>query len=260
MRLLRETSFEVIFYSTWFGDAPAIARSIVATGSPTPVLHAEKSIGPGLISASVSERANAFDKFVTNCRCARTIGAHLVVLHLWGLPDSDTRLEQNLTALPQLLDVADRYGLTVSIETLLCQVSTPVDAVTRCREVDDRAGITLDTAFLAMHDQLDASVTDDRLWLTDGVDHVHVKDYANPRLGWGKAGYLHPGEGALDLAGFMKGLRTRGYAGAVTLEAHALREDNLPDVERIEASLDWIRRTQTEASGGHEGHSSRSRA
>ncbi len=243
MRQLPETSFEVIFYSTWFDVAAEAARTINATGSPTPVLHAEKSIGPAFASCVESEIVDAFDKFEINCRFGRAIDARRLVLHLWGSPDSDVLLPRNLAALPRLLDIADEYGLTLSIETLLCQVGTPVDVVACCREVDERARITLDTVFLAMHDQLGSAVADDRLW-PEGVDHVHLKDYPDPSLGWGKAPYLHPGDGALDLSGFVEGLHARGYAGTVTLEAHALLEDNGPDIARIEASLDWIRETR----------------
>ena len=245
MRQLRGSSFEVIFYSTWFDIADDAARTINATGSLTPVLHAEKSIGPDFASSVESDTVEAFERFEINCRFGRAIDAQRLVLHLWGLPDSDALLHRNLAALPRLLDIADRYGLTLSIETLLCQVSTPLDVVARCREVDQRARITLDTVFLAMHDQLGSAVVDDRLWPA-GVDHVHLKDYPDPSLGWGKAPYLHPGDGALDLSGFVEGLHARGYAGTMTLETHALLEDNGPDIARIEASLDWIRETRAQ--------------
>ena len=121
MRALPETSFEVIFYSTWHDAAPAIARAIVATGAPTPVLHAEKSIGPAFARGSEADRQDALDLFEVNCRFAESIGARRMVLHLWGLPDSDTRLDQNLAALPRLLDTTDRQGDSVSI----CGVQQP---------------------------------------------------------------------------------------------------------------------------------------
>lgn len=241
---LKGTSFEVIFYSTWYDAEAEAVHKIIATGAPTPVLHAEKSIGPAFASDSDADIAVALARFDANCRLGRAIGAHRVVLHLWGLPDSDLKLPSNLAGLPRLLDIAAEYGLTLSIETLLCAISTPLDVVARCREVDPRAKITLDTVFLAMHDQLQAAVDDDRLW-SAGVDHVHLKDYRDPRQGWGAGRYLHPDDGILDLAGFLRGVDARGYAGTVTLEAPALLEDDTPDVSRIEASLDWIRRVRS---------------
>lgn len=246
MRELEGTRFEVIFYSTWFDDADEFADKIVATGAATPVLHAEKSIGPAFAEDAIDSHDRAFERFETNCRFARAIGASLVVLHLWGLPHSDHRWERNLAALPRLLDAAEAHGLTLSVETILCGSSTPVDRVAGCVGLDRRAGITLDTAFLAMHDQLGEGVADDRLWETaHGVDHIHLKDYADPGQGWGTAAYLHPGEGRLDLPGFMNGLSSRRYSGMITLEAPALRTGDKPDVARIETSLDWIRETRS---------------
>lgn len=242
MRQLPLASFEVMFYSAWFDNPTKAARLITGTRSATPVLHAEKSIGPSLTSNSPAEVEEAFAKFEITCRFAQTISAQRIVLHLWGLPDSDAIIDRNLAGLPRLLDTADQYGLTLSIETLLCQISTPLDVVARCRMVDRRATITLDTAFLAIQGQLGAAVVDDRLWPT-AVDHVHLKDYGDPGLGWGKAPYLHPGDGSLDLTGFLKGIDARGFKGTVTLESPALRDDE-PDIARIETSLDWIRSTR----------------
>jgi sugar phosphate isomerase/epimerase len=245
MRQLPGTSFEVIFYRDWFVAAEDMARAIVATRAPTPILHAEKSIGPAFASGRGLEIAAAFDRFEVNCRFARDIGARRVVLHLWGLPDSDTLFHRNLAVLPRLLDMAEAFGLTVSIETLPCRIRTPVEAVARCHEIDSRARVTLDTAFLAMQDELEMAVSDNRLW-PSVVDHVHLKDYADPAPGWG-AGYLHPGEGTLGLARFIEGLVGRGGVSTVTLEAQAVDRGGAPDVARVEASLDWVRRTYADA-------------
>lgn len=242
MRQLPDTGFEVMFYPGWY-EAPAdVSRQVAAVGAETPVLHTEKSIGPGAAASSVDERERAMARFAVNCRVAAANGATRLVLHLWGLPDSDTRFESNLAALPRLLDVAAQHDLSLSVESLLCRLRTPVDAVAACIDADSRAGITLDTAFLAMQDQLDRSVTDDRLWQRTGaVDHVHLKDCADVSVGWGQVGYVHPGEGSLDLRGFLEGLQARGYTGRITLEAPALTADAEPDLERIARSLEWIR-------------------
>jgi hypothetical protein len=53
-------------YSTWIDSAAEIARRIIATGSPTPVLHAEKSIGPAFASGSRFEIVAAFVRFEIN--------------------------------------------------------------------------------------------------------------------------------------------------------------------------------------------------
>lgn len=241
MRSLPGTAFEVMFYRDWAERTGEVARGLNATGASMPVLHASKPIGPALVADSDEERRRALDGFAMNCCLARDIGAELVVLHLWGLPDSDTLIDRQLAMLPRLADTADDHGVRLSIETLLCREQTPVDVLARCVSTEPRVGITADTAFLAMHDQLGQVVTDDRLWTDRGVDHVHLKDLVDPCRPWGQGQqYLHPDEGELDLQGFLTGLRSRGYTGQVTLEAQALRPDDTPDVERIRSSLAWI--------------------
>lgn len=241
MRLLPGTAFEVMFYRDWAEQINHVARTLTAVDAPMPVLHIAKSIGPQLVATSAGERRRALELFAMNCRLGHAIGSDLVVLHLWGLPDSDTLIDQQLAYLPRLADVADDHGLRLSIETLLCRQQTPVDVVASCVEAEARVGITADTAFLAMHDQLDQVITDDRVWRGDSVNHVHLKDLVDPRQPWGQGEYLHPGDGALDLCGFLAGLRSRGFSGRLTLEARALRSDDTPDVNRIAASLEWIR-------------------
>ena len=92
-----------------------------------------------------------------DCRIARALGAELVVLHLWELPDGDRYLERNLERLPALLDIAEEHGLTLTVETIPCTVGNPVDNVRRACERDARCRVTLDTEFLAAHGQLDAA-------------------------------------------------------------------------------------------------------
>ena len=65
------------------------------------------------------------------------------------------------------------------------------------------------------------------------MQHVHVKDFdGRLRLG-GKRRYLLPGEGRLDLQGFLNGLADRGYSGGLTLEATAVGDDGALDPERL---------------------------
>src|SRR4029077_17870981 len=114
----------------------------------------------------------ALAQLASNCRLAASLGATLVVLHLWELPGGDRRLEQNLAFLPACLDVADAAGVTLTVETIPCSVGSPLENVRRALETDDRCRITLDTEFLAHHGQLEAALADDALWAR--VAHVHV--------------------------------------------------------------------------------------
>ena len=197
-------------------------------GLPIVTAHAEKSIG-----ATLSGDEPAFERFEINCRIAHGLGAQLIVLHFWELPDGDRYLERNLSRLPVLLDTAEQHGLTLAVETIPCSVGTPVDNVARACEYDARCRVTLDTEFLALHDQLDRAGG-----LGDRIAHVHAKDYdpevwaAKPWNRW-----LIPGEGTVDVESFISSLP---FEGTVALEASAVREDGSVDEARLEKCLAWL--------------------
>jgi sugar phosphate isomerase/epimerase len=191
--------------------------------------HADKSIG-----ATLSTEEPAFGRFERDCRIASALGARLVVLHLWELPDGDRYLERNLGRLPRLLDIAEEHGLTLAVETIPCSAGRPVENVLRACETDERCRVTLDSEFLALHGQLDRAGE-----LGDRIAHVHAKDF-DPGL-WGTKvwnRYLIPGEGTVDVDGWLAAL---GWEGTVTLEMSAVREDGSVDGERLEKGLAWLR-------------------
>jgi sugar phosphate isomerase/epimerase len=218
---------ELVVYANW--DETVVDD---LSGLPIAVAHAEKSIG-----ATLSGPEPAFDRFRLSCRVASALGARVLVLHLWELPDGDRYLERNLDRLPRLLDVAGEHGLTLAVETVPCSVGSPVDNVLRACERDERCRVTLDTEFLALHGQLDRACE-----LDERIAHIHAKDFdpavwaAKP---WNR--YLIPGEGTIDVEGFLESLP---FDGTVTVEASAVREDGCVDSARLEKALAWLRRLE----------------
>jgi sugar phosphate isomerase/epimerase len=222
-----DVGLELVIYRDW--DEQVVDD---LAGLPVVTAHAEKSIG-----ATLSGDDPAFDRFADSCRIAAALGARLLVLHLWELPDGDRFLERNLERLPVLLDGAEEHGLTLAVETLPCSVGTPLDNVRRACERDERCRVTIDSEFLALHGQLDRASE-----LGDRIAHVHAKDFdaqvwaAQPKP-WNR--YLMPGEGTIDVDGFLAGLP---FDGTVTLEASAVREDGTVDERRVEKALAWLHR------------------
>src|SRR5262249_35617327 len=173
-------------------------------GLPIVTAHAEKSIG-----ATLSSDDPALEQFALNCRIAGALGAETLVFHLWELPDGDRYLDRNLAHLPGLIDTAEEHGLTLAVETIPCTVGSPVDNLHRACELDPRCRVTLDTEFLALHGQLDRAHE-----LADRIAHVHVKDFDPAVWGTKPRRYLLPGEGVLDLDGFLERLP---HDGTLTL-------------------------------------------
>jgi sugar phosphate isomerase/epimerase len=234
---------ELLFYRQWYEQFDQVAADLLASGLRFPVMHAEKSIGPALGSSEREQRAEALRKLRENCRLGQQLGAGLLVLHLWGLPGSDERLECNLSLLGECLTFAADAGLTLAVETIPCVRADPLTNVRRAVEQDTRAQIALDTEFLALHGQLDEALASEWLWQEGHVAHIHIKDYDGQMADTsGYRRYLHPGEGQIDFPYFFGQLAQREFAGTITLEATVVQPDGRVDLPKLHASLANVRR------------------
>lgn len=217
-------------------DAGRVEHDLAATGLRFATAHLDKRIGAELIE----DAAAALAQLESDCRLAASLGATLVVLHLWELPVGDRRLGDNLELLPACLDVAEATGVALTVETIPCSQGSPLENVHRALDTDDRCRITLDTEFLAHHGQLDDALADDALW--ERVAHLHVKDYGGAlRDAANTRRYLIPGEGTIDFARVFGTLRERGYDGALTLEVSAVTPAGGVDEQRFRAAESWLR-------------------
>jgi len=215
---------EAVIYPNWDESVVEALR-----GLPFVSAHADKRIG-----ATLSGDEPDLGRFARDCRIASELGAELVVLHLWELPDGDRHLDRNLERLPALADIAEEHGVTLTVETIPCTVGTPLGNVLRACEREPRCRVTLDTEFLAVHGQLDRAHE-----LGDLIAHVHVKDYDPAVWGTQPRRYLLPAEGTLDLDGFFERLP---YDGTLTLEMSAVGPNGEIDTDRLEAASAWLHR------------------
>jgi sugar phosphate isomerase/epimerase len=233
---------EVMFYESWYESYRQVASDLAASGLSFPVVHAEKSISNGLGRANYAQLDMAYHRLDINCSVAQQIGAKLVVLHLWGLPESDSYFERNLDTLPACIDIASRYGLGLVVETIPCSVSDPLTRVRQAVERDARCLVALDTEFLALHNQLDAVFDEDWLWREGRAAHIHIKDFdGHMHDAEGRRRYVHPGEGTTDFRRFFAALHAREYNGAVSLESPVVAPDGSLDILRLQRSLTYIR-------------------
>jgi sugar phosphate isomerase/epimerase len=225
--------FELGIGRTW--DLARVEHDLGGAGLRFEAAHADKRIGAELLEDPHAALAG----LESNCRLAATLGASIVVLHLWELPVGDRRLEENLALLPACLDIADASGLLLAIETIPCSLGSPLENVHRALDRDDRCHVTLDTEFLARDGQLEAALEDDLLW--SRVAHIHVKDYADAlRDEDGRRRYLIPGEGTIDFDHVFRALRARRYKGALTLEVSAVNTAGNIDEQRFRQAEAWL--------------------
>ena len=230
---LGAAGFELQLQQAWYGHLDDVVRELRESSLSFPVVHAGKSIGAGLGSEDQEDAEEALQALEVNCRAAAALDAKTLVLHLWEEPTNDDRLELNLERLPACLDTAEAYGLALAVESVQGSSGTALTNLRLAVERDPRVRVTLDTESLAFHGELGESIAAEWLWEGNRVRHVHLKDFDGRLRVDGARRYLLPGEGKLDLQGFLAGINERGYGGAITLEASAVAEDGTIDEARI---------------------------
>ena len=240
---------EIMFYRSWYGHMDRIVAELAASGLEFPVVHAEKRISSTFASGDADGQAQALQRLAKNCQFAHVLGASLVVLHLWGLPESRLAIAHALDTLPHSLDVATAHGVHLAVETIPSSVADPLTIIRQAVECDSRCLVALDTEFLAFHNQWEEALTATWLWQEDRVRHVHIKDYDGQLVGSDNVRrYLHPGEGKIDFASVFTTLHEQRFAGGISLEAPVIGPDGVVDVDRLQQSVallqEWTRGTE----------------
>ncbi|GAB3748871.1 TIM barrel protein [Microlunatus parietis] len=232
--------FELLSYPA-FADDPKDSTSIFSrSGLPWTSVHAGKAIGPLLSSGTADDRRRALALLDADLRLATALGVEIAVLHLWGMPDSDRRFPSNLAAVSDCLDHAERFGVTLGIETIPCLEATPLARLSELQRRDPRCRWTLDTEFLALHDELDLALADADLFA--GTKIIHVKDYDGEFVDrQGRRRYLHPGQGRLDLAAVAEAAASSSSSIRLCLESSSVRPDGSIDLGQVNADLDTLR-------------------
>ena len=240
--LLDVDGLEVMYFPAWTDDIEHIAMELRASGLRFPAVHAEKGIGPALISPQSDERERGWRWMQAGCRLGQVVEAKTLILHLWGLPDADESLAGNLTILPDCITMAEQYGLTLAVETVPSRSGDTLGRVRRAVERDSRCRVALDTEFLALHGQLEAALEAGWLWQDRRVPHIHIKDYDGALYSTENyRRYLHPGEGTIDFPHFFAALKAHRYDGTISLEASIVNRDGTLDIEKLNRTLALLR-------------------
>lgn len=231
---LKAVGYELQLHAAWYGHLDEVVEDLRQSELSFPAMHADKGIGSALGSEDGDEADEALASLEVNCRAAAAIGAETLVLHLWDLPIGDNVIERNLDRLPACLDMAEAYNVVLAVETVTGMAGTALANIRLALERDPRCRVTLDTEFLGFHGQLADAIAADWLWADNRVRHAHLKDFDGRLQDIDGRRYLLPGEGTLDLQGFLTGLVDRGYDGAITLEANAVGKNGEMDEARLQ--------------------------
>lgn len=218
--LLECDGFEFILYSTWYDEIDTLTAFLKSLKLRIPVMHCEKTLAEHISAGGEEELREAFRLFEVNCTLANTIGAEKMVLHLWNGVISDSHFSNNLHAYPDLREAAEKHGLDLLVENVVCR-EDPMSHWTELYRHYPDIHFVFDTKMAHFHRQLDLLYAPESAWLwKEGhIRHYHVNDYGGDYMDWNNLRVLRLGEGHIDFGRFFRFVRETGYSGDFTFEA-----------------------------------------
>ena len=233
--------FELMIYQDWYQRMDTVIYDLRASELAFPVIHADKRTGD-LISAANRESSEAcFELFKRNCNTAAEVGSEKIVLHIWGVPDSDKHIDRIFEDYRTLMEIADSFDLDMLVENCVCINKDPLTHFSKIIELNPDCGFVIDTRPAAFHGQLTDMFQDGLLWGNGHVRHIHINDYKGGLRDWTSLRpILQPGKGEIDFERFFSNLKAYAYTGSITLEAPSMLPDGV-DISTLNTGLDFIR-------------------
>lgn len=246
-RLLKELSkkatcdgFEFMMYSSWYDEVETLIDELKSMELYIPVMHCEKHIGEAISKGEFDE---AYRRFNINCYIAREIGADRMVVHLWDGITSDAFFQNNIDAYSELRDIADKYGIKVLVENVVCNREDPMKHWCELKDIFPDISFVFDTKMAAFHSQMDLLYEEEYQWLWKDkhICHYHVNDYAGGHKEWAKLRTYPIGQGHVDFDRFFDFINKIGYKGTFTVEATALDSNGVVDIDMLNKQFEFIR-------------------
>ena len=234
--------FEFILYSIWYGEIEELTGFLKKLRLNIPVLHCEKTLAEHITVGGEEELREAFRLFEINCRLAKDLGAGKMVLHLWNGPISDSRFENNLQAYPALRERAEKHGLTLLVENVVCRQDPMSHWVELYRHYPD-IRFVFDTKMADFHRQLDLLYAPEYAWLwqENHILHYHVNDFGGDYMDWNNLKVLQLGKGHIDFDRFFRFVGRTGYTGDFTLEGSGFDQRGEVNIGELNKQFDLAR-------------------
>jgi len=236
--------FELMIEPFW--NSENTMSEIVSTILPMKInfetMHTDKDIG-FLIGKNEPEDINeALRIFELNCKAASKLGVKLLVLHLWSGPTSDKNIGVNIKVYADLLEIAGKYNIILTVESVVCNTYNPLIHMEKLYETyGDDIKFTVDVRHLAFHNILKETCEADFLWKNNLVPHFHIADWRGDYMDWSKLRpVLPPGEGDIDFGYISDFLKKIKYNGSFTLEAAGAMTETGIDFDKLNKHLDFI--------------------
>lgn len=234
-------AYELMMLKTYYDQFREMEKQFSANNMIFSVIHSDKDIGTLLSHADKSDTAEAIRLFQLNCEFGVNIGADKIVLHLWGGFDSDLNIEHNVDMCEKLLEISQRYGITILIENIPCRINDPLTYWDILERRYPELRFIVDTRFLAFHSQIDDIF--ESKWFDRGkIIHMHVSDFTGPPKDFSVLRpILHPHEGIINIDTLLSKV-TDLYDGSITLESPVIGNDGSLDIDKLNNSLNYIKK------------------
>ncbi len=231
--------FEFMIYESWTDKLLDIARYIRNQCINIPVVHSDKKMGIAISACTHKSHNEAVEKLILNCKAASILGAKYVLIHPWGYPGSDAKIDEIVMFLPELSSICEDSGLELLIEMVVGNLNDPIYNIKKVLGKLPKAKLAVDTRHLAFHGKLESLYRESDL--VNNIEHVHISDYVGGTMDWSKMRHvLHPGTGNINFKEFIGFLKSIEYSYGITLESWSADSMKV-DTDRINESLEFIR-------------------
>lgn len=246
IKQLDQSLFELILYPQWRDKYKDIIKGFSDSGKIFKILHCEKKTGA--FFANGPEKSDEWQQGIkileANCKVGQELGAEKAVLHLWELPYSDEKIDNNLKAVEQCSNIASRHGMHLCVETIPCKVNSPLKVLKRVVDSDltGECSVTLDLKHIAYHGEVDRIYDESWIWSLKNPAHFHIRDYiGDPFDSTIFSTSLHPGEGSIDFTKLFNFIKNNDTNHTITLEASGITNDGYFNAQKVMKSLNWIK-------------------
>ena len=235
--------FEFMMYSsTWYDTLPEILLYLRSLPTVFPVLHCEKGIGERISRGEEGDLPEALDAFSKNCEIAGEIGADKLVLHLWSGIASDQHFERNLDTCGKLMEIAEKYGVLLTVENVVCNTFDPMTRLIELTAAYPDLHFTYDTKMAQFHNQIPLLYVPENRGVLERIAHLHINDYRGGYMDWGSLRTLHMGDGQIDFAAFLPFMKKNGYTGDFTIEATSFDGEGVIHFDALNRTFDRLRK------------------
>ena len=226
--------FEFILYNSWYPVIRDLTEYLLSLRLNIPVMHCEKTLAEHITRGGEEELREAFRLFEINCTLANEIGAEKMVLHLWNGVISDSHFENNLKAWPALKEAAEKHGLTLLAENVVCHQDPMSHWVELYRAYPD-IQFVFDTKMADFHAQLDLLYAPEYAWLwqENHILHYHVNDFGGTYMDWNNLKVLQLGKGHIDFDRFFRFIKETRYSGDFTLEGTGFDQTGQVNIQNL---------------------------